>query len=208
MNILRWGVAAAAVFSIAALSWHLARTLAYGRKPLFSKPRGSVLRGIFYAFGPGMTPWEKESARKHLATYAAGVIYHGGIFLALLHLALIVAGVRVPGPALQAARWIFAAAFLAGCGLLVKRIVKPGLRAISCPDDYVSSGIVGLFLVLSWLVAGRPETAPVLFAVSILMFLYIPAGKIRHCAYFFYSRILFGRFFGRRGTLPGKTELG
>jgi len=207
MNILRWGVAAGAVFSVAALSWHLARTLAYGRKPLFSKPRGSALRGIFYAFGPGMTPWEKESARKHLATYAAGVVYHGGIFLALLHLALLVAAVRVPGPILQGARWIFAVAFLAGCGLLAKRIAKPDLRALSCPDDYVSNGIVGLFLALSWLAAGRPETAPVLFAASILMFLYIPAGKIRHCAYFFYSRILFGRFFGRRGALPRTREI-
>lgn len=206
MDILRWGVAAAAVISVSVLAWHVMRSLSFGRRPQYSRPQGSAGRGVFYAFGPGMMPWEKESARKHLATYAAGVVYHGGIFLALLHLVLRVAGVGIPGIVLQTARWIFAAAFLAGCGLLIKRIVMPGLRAISCPDDYASNLVVGLFLALSWLAAGHPETAAWLFTASILMFLYIPAGKIRHCAYFFYARVLFGRHFGRRGALPQTRE--
>jgi len=42
-----------------------------------------------------------------------------------------------------------------------------------------------------------------------VMFLYIPVGKIRHCFFFFYSRILFGLFYGRRGVLPqNKGDLG
>ncbi|MGB2696422.1 MAG: hypothetical protein WBD28_01025, partial [Candidatus Zixiibacteriota bacterium] len=58
-------------------------------------------------------------------------------------------------------------------------------------------------LLLSALAATFAKTLFVPFAViAIIIFVYIPFGKIRHCVFFFYSRILFGDFFGRRGVIP------
>ena len=45
---------------------------------------------------------------------------------------------------------------------------------------------------------------PVLNIITIVVLLYVPVGKIRHCFFFFYSRILFGMFFGRRKVLGHK----
>jgi len=40
------------------------------------------------------------------------------------------------------------------------------------------------------------------FVVAVVMFLYVPLGKIRHCFFFFYARILLGLFYGKRGVWP------
>jgi hypothetical protein len=41
-----------------------------------------------------------------------------------------------------------------------------------------------------------------MYIVSTVMFIYVPLGKVRHCLYFFFSRLFFGKFFGRRAVLP------
>jgi hypothetical protein len=44
-----------------------------------------------------------------------------------------------------------------------------------------------------------------MYIISALTFIYVPLGKIRHCLYFFFSRIFFGKFFGRRAVFPHGT---
>jgi hypothetical protein len=61
---------------------------------------------------------------------------------------------------------------------------------------------VNLFLFLSLITSWTEEFKVFFFLVSIVMFLYIPMSKIRHCFFFFYTRTLFGFFYGRRGALP------
>jgi hypothetical protein len=39
-------------------------------------------------------------------------------------------------------------------------------------------------------------------AAAIVLLLYVPLGKIRHCLFFFATRYHTGIYFGRRGTLP------
>jgi len=77
---------------------------------------------------------------------------------------------------------------------------------LSSADDYLSNILVDL-LLLSAPAATFVKSASVLFMiVAICTFVYIPFGKLRHCAFFFYSRILFGTFFGRRGVLPHPSK--
>jgi hypothetical protein len=207
MAILRYAVFAAFFISLLLLTMQVLQTLSFGRRRLHSDARGSRLSGIAYALGRGMTPWEKESAARHLPTYVAGMIYHGGIFAAILSVLLRAAGVHLPGAASAALQILLAAGFLAGTALLLKRIIHPKMRSISCPDDFISNlladGLVLLGLISSW----RSGTEPVFFALAIFIFLYMPLGKIRHCFFFFYSRVLFGAYFGRRGVLPRRRPV-
>lgn len=202
---LRFAVIAGAVGSLCALVFLVWRTYSSGRRPYLAEPRAGATRGILYAFTTGMMPWEKESAGRHLPTFLAGIVYHVGIlslfyyvFSLVLHPALPLL-LPVVGP-------LMAAGAGAGIGLLIKRAVSPHLRAISCGDDFVSNALVDacLLLAVGHLYFLRLETA--LLSSFLLLLIYLPLGKIRHCFFFFYTRILFGVFFGRRGVFPGPEK--
>ncbi|MCK7476890.1 MAG: hypothetical protein M0C28_04620 [Candidatus Moduliflexus flocculans] len=71
----------------------------------------------------------------------------------------------------------------------------------SSPTSFVDS-----FLLLALLHSFIPALEPVLLGFPVLLFVYIPLGKIRHRFFFFYTRIVFGLHFGRRGALPGSGQ--
>ncbi|MCJ7497457.1 MAG: hypothetical protein MUO78_04915 [candidate division Zixibacteria bacterium] len=159
-----------------------------------------------YAFGLGMLPWEKESAAKHIWTYVGGILYHVGILMAMLFLATVLLGISFPQTLLQAVRILLAIGVVCGLALLIKRILKPHMRSLSSGDDYLANSLVDL-LLLSVLAATFAEIMLIPFlAVAIITFIYIPFGKLRHCVYFFYSRVLFGTFFGKRGVVPHPSK--
>lgn len=207
LTIMKFGVIIAFLFSLASLSFLVLKTFSYGKKKLYAEPRGDVKKGIIYAFGKGMMPWEKESARNHLPTYIGGIFYHTGIFLALLYLLGAILVIQLPAAVILFLRAMCLAGFLSGLALLVKRIFSPVLRALSCPDDFAANIIVDIFLILSFLHTLRPapDITMFLFASAAIMFLYIPLGKIRHCFFFFYVRVLFGVFYGRRGVFQNNS---
>lgn len=195
-------VLASAAVCLLALVWQIFRTLRYRRLGDPSVPAGSAAAGVFYAFGPGMAPWAKESARAHLPTWTAGVLYHMAVFAAFFMLGLSIIGHPLP-PGLEIGiRLVLTAGLVAGLGLFAKRLVSPSLAPISCPDDFASNLMVDGFLVLA-LAATWQAAVPSFLIWGVVLLLYIPFGKIRHCVFFFYTHILFGRFFGRRGVLPG-----
>ncbi len=202
LPLLRISVMAAGGFCLIALTVMVLRTRALGKKIYFSVARGGTGAGVAYAFGKGMLPWEKESVLRHLLTFSGGVVYHAAIFMALLYLFWIV--VFPPGPArfLIFFRLALACGSAVGAALLIKRLIQPHLRGLSCPDDYFANLFVDLFLLLALGHSFRPALEPWLLLAAILLFLYIPVGKIRHCFFFFYTRLLFGVFFGRRGIFP------
>ena len=209
--LLRYGVALAFFICVVVLSFEIVRTLSFGEKPLHAQPKASSVRGVLYAFGRGMMPWEKESARKHLPTYFAGVAYHTGIFVGLFYLFCVALSVELGVLALSLLRFLLICGFLSGSGLLLKRVFSSSMRELSCPDDYAANSIVDAFLLLAAIdtyfgsASRLGNTTWLLLLVSIIMFLYIPLGKIRHCFFFFYVRVLLGRFYGRRGVWPGGT---
>jgi len=201
-TVLKLGVAASALFCAVVLTIIVVRTLGFGRRPTFAHPRGSNLQGVVYAFGRGMLPWEKESAAKHIWTYLGGILYHLGILITMLFIVTALLSMSLPWAFLWPARILLAVSVASGMALLLKRIIKPQMRSLSSGDDYLANVLVDL-LLLSALAATFAETMSVPFLLlAITTFIYIPFGKLRHCAFFFYSRILFGTFFGRRGVLP------
>jgi nitrate reductase gamma subunit len=204
--VLKLGVAASVVFCAVVLTMMVVRTLGFGRRPTYAHPRGSSFAGIMYAFGWGMLPWEKESAARHIWTYLGGILYHLGILTAMVFLATVLLGISLPGTLSQPIRILLVIGLVSGLALLIKRILKPHMRSLSSGDDYLANSLVDLFL-LSALTATSTETMLVPFlAIAIITFIYIPLGKLRHCVFFFYSRILFGTFFGKRGVLPHPSK--
>jgi hypothetical protein len=202
LEILRYGVIFAFCVSILALCHLTIKTVLFNKKPVYAKSRNRAIKGIVYALGKGMMPWEKESAGKHLPTYLSGIVYHTGIFAGLLYLCMLIIPVHLDSIIVSILRIIMFAGLLCGLGLFLKRSLKKQLRRISCLDDFASNLIVDVFLGLSLSTTYTIRWKFLLYAVAIVMFLYIPVGKIRHCFFFFYSRILFGLFYGRRGVLP------
>ncbi len=221
-DALRALVILSALFALVALTVLVVKTLSFGRRPFYSKDSGSKVSGIAYVFGRGMMPWEKESARKHPLTYLAGVVYHAGIFAGLASLLCAVFSLSLARPLVLVLLTALVAGGACGGALLLKRIFSLKLRELSCPDDYAANALVTLFVILAavrtgqaagWGVAGRSAAASgatsidlLFYVTSIVMFLYVPVGKIRHCFFFFYSRVLLGIFFGRRSALPARRS--
>lgn len=202
--LLRYGVFLSFFVSLVSLAVLIWRTFSFGRRTVHAASAGKGKRGVAYALGRGMMPWEKESALMHLPTYIAGVFYHLGVFSGMFTILSLVIPFGLHTHLLQILRILMAIGILCGVSLLLKRLTVGYMRSISCADDYVSNTLVNLFLVLVLLDTFVSGLRSVLFLVTIILFLYIPVGKIRHCFFFFYSRILFGLFFGRRGAVAQK----
>jgi nitrate reductase gamma subunit len=206
LAVLKLSVAGSVVFCLVALTVMVVRIFAFGRRPTYAHPRGSKFAGILYAFGKGMLPWEKESASKHLWTYTGGILYHLGILMAMLLLAMVLLQISLPQTFSQAVQIILVIGLVSGVALLIKRILKPQTRSLSGGDDYLANILVDLLLFFA-LAATFAEVMLVPFlAIAITTFIYIPFGKLRHFVFFFYSRVLFGEFFGKRGVVPHPTR--
>jgi hypothetical protein len=202
---LRLSVPIAAAVSLAALGFQVVRTYSRGGRHLYAPPQGSVGSGIIYAFGKGMLPWEKESAAGHLATYFAGVLYHLAIFAALVILLWAELASAMSSTSLFVIQIVLAAGLCCGLGLLIKRAALGYMRAISCVDDVIANLLADLMIAAALTATILNTFVPALQLVSVVLFLYIPLGKIRHCIFFFYTRILFGVYFGRRGVISHRT---
>jgi hypothetical protein len=107
-----------------------------------------------------------------------------------------------PAPVRQVALVLTALGAIGGASLLVRRASGPMLRPISIPDDYLANLLTTAFIALAGLrlLAGSLERA--LLVGAMMLFIYIPLGKIRHCLFFFPARWNLGRHYGRRGTFP------
>jgi hypothetical protein len=200
--LLRLAVTVAAVYCLIALTVLVARTFSFKQNSLFAKSQGSRTKGVIYAFGQGMLPWEKESASKHLPTFFGGILYHLGIAAAVLLLVKVLLQFSLPGPAIATIRVLSIIGLVSGIGLLIKRTAIPYMRFISTTDDFIANILVELLLLAAIYATFYDVWYRILMIVAITLLLYIPVGKIRHCFFFFYSRIVFGKYFGRRGTLP------
>jgi hypothetical protein len=204
IDVLEYGVVVASLVAIISLIFLIRKTFLFGRKKIQSKPQGKGYRGILYAFGRGMLPWEKESAAKHLPTYFAGAVYHIGIFSVFIYVFYRIFFLESGHLFLFLFRLAFGVGIVSGLGLLIKRSVLKTMRTISCPDDFFSNLLVDGLMVLAFLETIFSGFLPVLYIYTIAVLLYIPLGKIKHCFFFFYCRILFGLFLGRRGVLGQK----
>lgn len=193
-----------AIAVIAASAWALlglvllrARARRYGTRLLYAAPKGDPAAGVRYAFTGAMAPGAKESVREHLPSYLLGLMYHAGIFAALALLVTTLGGWGWPILLRGPLQTLLGLGALAGLGLLLKRLWLPEFRGLSHSDDFVSNGLATAFVALA---LTGPTTAWLLSAILLLM--YVPLGKLRHCLFFFVARRHLGAFFGRRGVFP------
>lgn len=208
LPVLRVAVGIAALLSVSALLYLVLRTRALSQRPLYAAPAGSATRGIWYAFTTGMLPSHKESAGRHLPTLVTGTVYHLGILGGFDLLVIRTLTDQPSGAVMLSARLLMLAGLLAGLGLLAKRVVVHYMRRISVADDFVSNLLVNLFLAAGIAVTFRESALALWYGATIVLLLYIPIGKIRHCVFFFYARGEIGALFGRRGVFGGPVRQG
>ena len=202
----------ASVFALAGLGLGAAGLVLRGRRtarralpPDRSPRKGDPARGVLYAFTLGMAPWAKESTRLHAFAYLRGIGFHLGIFLAMAALLLRPLWASLPWPALEAVAVAIIVCGLLGAGGAGARLTERNLRRLSTPDDHFAVWLVSAFILATGLALLVDAWIVPSYLIAGVMFLYVPLGKIRHCLYFFFARLYFGKFVGRRGVLPHAT---
>jgi hypothetical protein len=201
-HLLRIGVLVTAAWALLALTALVLGARAWGKVEHFARAVKPPMAGVAYVFGPGMSPTAKESVREHLPTYFVGVGYHLGIFAGLAYLAMLLGGIGFGTFVLRGLQALSLLGCICGAGLLLRRLLSPYLRRLSCPDDYVANLLTTGFAALACAALVSPPLQPVFLAESAVLLLYVPMGKIKHCVFFFMTRYYLGAHFGRRGTFP------
>ena len=171
-----------------------------------SQGKGPILPGIVFSMIGAMSPLKKETAYLHLPTYAAGIVYHLGSFLAFFWLLLHVLGGVLPPLFVQLSILALTASSACGLAILAKRVLSAKLRHLSTPDDYFSNLLVTAFQILSGLTLWKPGFLPWLILLVGILLAYIPVGKLRHVIYFVIARFYLGVFYGKRGVWPPKRR--
>ncbi len=164
--------------------------------------KGSLPRGIQYAFTTGMLPWAKESTRIHMIAYLRGIGFHVGIFAAIGTVILSPFWGYLPPPLSLFWSWLLILGALLGAAGGILRIAEHNLRGLSLPDDHFAVWLTTLFIALAGMAVINGAFMIPMYIVSAITFVYVPLGKIRHCLYFFFARLFFGKFFGRRAVFP------
>jgi len=206
---------AATLYCIVSLLVHFVKIVRLGAPKDKSEPSGSVKEGVLYANTRAMMPDQKESAYLHIPSYAVGMLFHIGLFCSLLFFVLsffpffnnwIGSGcnwhliLAIP-PAIGTV-----------CGLILffRRLFSKDLKVLSMPDDFISTGLVTLFLLMTTLylcLSTCCGSITILYYISsILLFLYLPLGKLRHVVYYFAARYHLGFFYGWRNVWPNHEK--
>lgn len=171
--------------------------------PVDNSPlKGRVSDGIQYAFTTGMMPWAKESTRIHMIAYLRGIGFHVGIFAAIGTALISPFWGYLPSLLSWFLFWVLTIGAVLGAAGGIMRIAEHNLRGLSLPDDHFAVWLTTLFITMAGLAVLSEAFMIPMYIVSTLTFVYIPFGKIRHCLYFFFSRLFFGKFFGRRAVFP------
>ncbi len=193
----------ALVFSVGAfaLRWSQMQRLPFAQDR--SVPKDSASHGILYAFTLGMMPWAKESTRLHMLAYLRGIAFHIGVFAGLAALIVSPWFGSIPGFILVLFSIVTGLGALMGIAGGIMRLTEAHLKAISTPDDHGAVWLVTLFLAAITLALVVPAYLPAMYVIAAAMLIYAPAGKIKHCIYFYFGRLFYGLHIGRRGIVRG-----
>ena len=192
---------------------HFVKIVRLGAPKDKSEPSGSVKEGVIYANTRAMMPQEKESAYLHLPSYATGILFHIGVFTCLLLFVLSFFPFFNSWIEGSCWRWVLAIppAIATICGLILffRRLLSKDLKVLSMPDDFISTGLVTLFLLmttLNMLFSTVSAVNTIYYISSILLLLYLPLGKLRHVVYYFAARYHLGFFYGWRNVWPNHEK--
>ena len=171
-----------------------------------SRIKGNISHGITYAFTKGMMPWAKESTRIHLIAYLRGIGFHVGIFTAIGAVIISPFWSTLHPVLLSILSWVLIFGAILGAAGGIMRITEHNLRGLSLPDDHFAIWLTTLFIAVTGLAVLNKAFVIPMYVLSAITWVYVPLGKIRHCLYFFFSRLFFGKFFGRRAVFPHDTS--
>ena len=200
---------AAACFCLCGLFLHLIHIVRLGKPNDLSEKSGDTTKGIVYANTTAMLPQNKESAYLHLPGYAAGMLFHIGIFTSFLVFLLSFFPFFNRWIEVSTLRLIIAAVLavtcLSGYILLFRRILSKDLKGLSTPDDFISNALTSTFQLFTILHLVWPTNGVVTalyYIACALLFVYMPFGKLRHAVYYFAARYHLGFFYGWRNVWP------
>ncbi len=173
-----------------------------GRTRDFSRRAGHPGEGVFYNFTGAMVPARKESARRHPGEFALGVILHAGALPALASIPVLLLWPEMAQRTALVLRPLFVLSFAAGLFLFFRRLISRNLRFMSAPDDYLAIlATCGLLAVAFLCGPGSGNHLPLMIC-AVVLFLYLPLGKLKHMVFFFAARADYGYRLGYRGVYP------
>ncbi len=164
----------------------------------------STGRAVAVSYASILSPLAMESTRRHWRRWAVFAAYHIGILVAITATFTIP---FTPGLMTQSVRRVAATAIalglVAGFVKIYWRLTLPELRSISQPDDFFGLTILQVWFAIAIpaVLLNHPGWLVVYFVMTALLLVYVPVSKISHYIYWFFSRYLFGRRYGRRGVL-------
>lgn len=209
MSVFQIIAIAGAVFCLCGLFFHFIHVVRLGKPNDMSEKSGDTTKGIIYANTTAMLPQNKESAYLHLPGYAAGMLFHLGIFTSFLVFLLSFFPFFNRWIEVSTLRLIIAAALavtcLSGYILLFRRALSKDLKGFSTPDDFISNALTSTFQLFTLLHLVWPTNGVVTalyYIVCALLFVYMPFGKLRHVVYYFAARYHLGFFYGWRNVWP------
>jgi nitrate reductase gamma subunit len=167
-------------------------------------------KGILYSMAVVAMPWAMESTRNKKFFYFQFVLFHIGVTLAIL-LSFIIPyfpSLLTSFPILVTLFQVFiGAAFIVGCGRLIRRISSIYIRSISSPDDYFSLILLTVWFAFAFFASPNQyqQGEGILityFMLTAFFLIYVPFSKISHYLYYPFARFYFGRSMGHRGVYP------
>ncbi len=201
---------AAAAICLCSLFVFFLKIVKLGKPNDLSEKSGDTTKGVVYSNTTAMMPQNKESAYLHLPAYASGILFHLGIFLCLLVFVLSFfpffnRWISGPDKIHYIIPCLLAVSTICGYALLLRRAFSTELKPLSNPDDFISNGLVSTFQLMTLLYMLMPTSTVVVtlyYIVAILLFLYMPLGKLRHAVFYFAARFHLGYFYGWRNVWP------
>jgi nitrate reductase gamma subunit len=172
-------------------------------------PDTTKRKGIMYSWAAIAMPWTMESTRKKAFFYVQFVIFHLGVVAAILLSFLIpyAPSVLKSSAVVLIFQISIGAAFIFGCGRIIRRITSKYVRAISSPDDYFSLILLTVWFGFAFFAVPNnyQQGESVLltyFILTAFFLMYVPFSKISHYLYYPFSRYWFGKSMGYRGVYP------
>lgn len=198
----QWLTLSAFVICMGSCILHMIRLIRLGNPKDFSKQSGNINKATAYSFTKAMSPAKKESAYLHLPTYTAGIFYHLGTFLSIFLFFIFLFDIEFNKLFNSISIGFLLISGISGLGILIKRVLKKELLALSNPDDFISNILVTIFQFATAFLLYNHNYISIYAIAATILLLYLPMGKLKHTVYFFAARYHLGFFYGWRGIWP------
>ena len=214
MSTIQYLAIAAAAICLCSLFVFFLKIIKLGKPNDLSEKSGDTTKGVIYSNTTAMLPQNKESAYLHLPEYASGMLFHIGLFTCLLLFVLSFfpffnRWISGPDKIHYVIACLLAVTSVCGYVLLLRRACSKDLKPLSNPDDFISNALVSTFQLMTVLYLLMPTHTCIVtlyYIVAILLFLYMPLGKLRHAVFYFAARYHLGFFYGWRNVWPKREN--